>query len=99
MERVQQLRREGKTVRAIAAEPGVHRNRVHRALVSAIPSDSTGRFGDSAFVGRQREMAMLKSSLDLAASGRGQVVTLSGDPGIGKSRTRGQGTTARELDS
>ena len=39
------------------------------------------------FVGRQREMGELKASLEDALSGRGRLVTLVGEPGIGKTRT------------
>ncbi len=39
-----------------------------------------------AFVGRQQELQLLRSRFDLAASGRGQVVSIAGDAGIGKSR-------------
>ena len=39
------------------------------------------------FVGRQREMSDLKASLEDALSGRGRLVTLVGEPGIGKTRT------------
>jgi len=38
------------------------------------------------FVGRRDEMAMLQGRLGLARSGRAQVVGISGEPGIGKSR-------------
>ena len=38
------------------------------------------------FVGRQREIAQLRAALDDALSGRGQVVMLAGEPGIGKTR-------------
>jgi predicted ATPase len=44
-----------------------------------------------AFVGRQREMGELKAALEEALSGRGQLVMLVGEPGIGKTHT------AREL--
>ena len=40
----------------------------------------------STFVGRQREMAELRAALDAAMVGRGQMVMLSGEPGIGKTR-------------
>ena len=40
----------------------------------------------SVFVGRQREMGDLVTALDSAISGLGQIVMLSGDPGIGKTR-------------
>ena len=39
------------------------------------------------FVGRQREMGELKACLEDALSGRGRLVTLAGEPGIGKTRT------------
>lgn len=40
----------------------------------------------SRFVGRDRELATLQSLMDLVAQGRGQVVGLIGEPGLGKSR-------------
>jgi MoxR-like ATPase len=39
------------------------------------------------FVGRQKEMGELKAALEDALSGRGRMVTLVGEPGIGKTRT------------
>jgi DNA-binding CsgD family transcriptional regulator len=39
------------------------------------------------FVGRQREMEELTAALDDARAGRGRVVMLVGEPGIGKTRT------------
>ena len=39
------------------------------------------------FVGRHREMGELKACLEDALSGRGRLVTLVGEPGIGKTRT------------
>ena len=41
---------------------------------------------DNDFVGRQREMSELVAALDDAKSGRGRVIMLSGEPGIGKTR-------------
>ncbi len=41
----------------------------------------------SSFVGRQREMRELKAALDDARGGRGRLVMLVGEPGIGKTRT------------
>ena len=38
------------------------------------------------FVGRDREFTRLRASLERAGSGTGQVVVLTGEPGIGKSR-------------
>ncbi len=39
------------------------------------------------FVGRRREMAELTAALDDALAGRGRMVMLAGEPGIGKTRT------------
>ncbi|HYB43153.1 MAG TPA: AAA family ATPase, partial [Candidatus Methylomirabilis sp.] len=44
------------------------------------------RRGLSRFVGRAQEMGTLEMALGEAARGRGQLVALSGEPGIGKSR-------------
>ncbi len=41
---------------------------------------------DRVFVGRQREMAELMAALDDALGGRGRLVMLAGEPGIGKTR-------------
>jgi class 3 adenylate cyclase/predicted ATPase len=38
------------------------------------------------FVGRQSEMEQMKRALDLAKGGRGQIVGVMGEPGVGKSR-------------
>ena len=40
----------------------------------------------SPLVGREAEIALLRARFDRVAQGQGQVVTLSGEPGIGKSR-------------
>jgi len=42
---------------------------------------------EAVFVGRQREMASLHAALAEALSGRGRLVMLAGEPGIGKTRT------------
>ncbi|MCH7906717.1 MAG: protein kinase [Chloroflexi bacterium] len=39
------------------------------------------------FVGRQREMDQLKGALEDVLGGRGRLITLVGEPGIGKTRT------------
>src|SRR5262245_24288816 len=41
----------------------------------------------TAFVGRESELALLRAQLDEACAGRGGVVLLAGEPGIGKTRT------------
>ncbi len=42
---------------------------------------------DDGFVGRQRELAALVAALEDAISGKGRLVMLVGEPGIGKTRT------------
>jgi class 3 adenylate cyclase len=42
--------------------------------------------GLATFVGRTSELSQLTDALDLARSGRGQIVTVVGEPGLGKSR-------------
>ena len=39
------------------------------------------------FIGRQREIDALSAALDRACAGKGSVALLSGEPGIGKTRT------------
>src|SRR5262245_7188209 len=51
------------------------------------PPASAARSSTQPFVGRDRELSLLRRSLDDAAAGRGSVVFLVGEPGIGKSRT------------
>ena len=41
---------------------------------------------ESDFIGRQPELAVLTAALDDALAGRGQMVMLAGEPGIGKTR-------------
>ncbi|MCH7735716.1 MAG: AAA family ATPase, partial [Chloroflexi bacterium] len=57
------------------------------ADVDGSESGSLDGMAGGVFVGRQREMDQLKASLENALSGRGRMVTLVGEPGIGKSRT------------
>ena len=59
-------------------EPTSHENRA--PLVSNL--------ADSIFVGLQREMDELQTILQDALAGRGQMVMLTGEPGIGKTRVR-----------
>jgi DNA-binding NtrC family response regulator/tetratricopeptide (TPR) repeat protein len=53
------------------------------------PSSASEMHGQrplSRFVGRERELATLEGSLEQARGGRGQVVGMIGEPGVGKSR-------------
>jgi DNA-binding SARP family transcriptional activator len=51
----------------------------------AAPSPVRRRSG-STFVGRQHELGVLQGALDDALAGRGRIVLIGGEPGIGKSR-------------
>jgi len=48
--------------------------------------EATARRGLTRFVGRSFEMQQLRDALDQANLGRGQVVAVLGEPGVGKSR-------------
>jgi class 3 adenylate cyclase/tetratricopeptide (TPR) repeat protein len=58
----------------------IEANRVETRLEAAIARGLTG------FVGREKEMAILKESFEKAKSGSGQVVGIVGEAGVGKSR-------------
>jgi class 3 adenylate cyclase/tetratricopeptide (TPR) repeat protein len=58
----------------IAANPVRTRFQVHAAR------------GLTTFVGRTREMSQIVEALELARGGRGQIVAVVGEPGVGKSR-------------
>jgi len=45
---------------------------------------------DTAFVGRQPELSVLRAALDDAFAGNGRLVMLAGEPGIGKTRIAGE---------
>lgn len=94
--KVNQLRDEGLSIRAIGTKLGVHRNRVHRALKSPAIKRENNRptsgtefdiphvRHESRFVGRQREMDILRASLKDVLSGDSRIIMLAGEPGIGK---------------
>jgi tetratricopeptide (TPR) repeat protein len=60
---------------------------IEQPAVSDDEAHSLDSLAGGVFVGRQREMGELKASLEDALSGRGRLVTLVGEPGIGKTRT------------
>ena len=67
------------------AEP-VHAWRVERALATESRFDASRGGALTPLVGREVEVDLLLSRWSQATDGEGQVVLLSGEPGIGKSR-------------
>jgi transcriptional regulator with AAA-type ATPase domain/tetratricopeptide (TPR) repeat protein len=59
-------------------------SRVAFLLVGRTPADRI--FTSAEFVGRHAELALLRGLLERAREGLGQLVTILGEPGIGKSR-------------
>src|SRR6476646_9538444 len=51
------------------------------------PDEPTSRF-----VGRKRELAEIRAAIDDARAGRGRLVLLTGEPGIGKTRLADEAT-------
>src|SRR5262245_38534563 len=55
--------------------------------VACEPEDASARLAQTPFTGRTAELARLTHRLDEASGGRGGVVLVMGEPGIGKTRT------------
>ncbi len=89
------LRATGASIRSIADVLGTHQSRVERCLRAVerqyvgAPTWTNARHGSRSktpFVGRELEMAVLNATLDGAFKGRGSLLMLTGEPGIGKTR-------------
>lgn len=59
---------------------------MEEAALDRATDPPTGRSATRPFVGRVQELAELAAALSEAASGRGSLVLLTGEPGIGKTR-------------
>ncbi len=57
-----------------------------RDIVARDESNPLDRLAGGVFVGREQELSDLRAWLDEALSGRGRLVLLTGEPGIGKTR-------------
>jgi class 3 adenylate cyclase/tetratricopeptide (TPR) repeat protein len=84
------------------AEP-VRAYEVLRELPSRSRLDVSVARGLTPYVGRRDQLGLLRSHFDLAAAGNGQVVFVTGEPGMGKSRLllefrRSLGDRARWLE-
>jgi DNA-binding SARP family transcriptional activator len=88
-----------KLVEELGIEPGERLRELERAILAQDPVLALTRVESAAtqppararapripFVGRERELSELIASLDDACAGRGRLVLLVGEPGIGKSR-------------
>ncbi len=67
--------------------------RMEQPAAEADEAHALDSLAGGVFVGRQREMGELKACLEDAFSGHGRMVTLVGEPGIGKTRTATELTT------
>ncbi|MCI0441422.1 MAG: AAA family ATPase, partial [Chloroflexi bacterium] len=86
-ERVRSLQRQGQDAASIAAALGVPVELVERAAISDGPTARLHWSAErGAFIGRQLELDGLRAALDAARAGRGKLVMLAGEPGIGKTR-------------
>ena len=76
--------------RELAAEPESATRALYREIVQPGATSTTGaaaaRASPSPLIGRQRELAALAEQVTLASTGRGRVVAMLGEAGIGKTR-------------
>ena len=67
----------------------------HAGVRRRLGANPLDRLARGVFVGRERELERLRGAFDEAFAGRGSVVMLVGEPGIGKTRTAQELATLR----
>jgi DNA-binding NtrC family response regulator/class 3 adenylate cyclase len=85
--------REGLAGAGMADDVGAYA--VSRVGPRRSPLEVYGKRPLSRFVGRKRELADLRTLLEQVTQGRGQIVSLVGEPGVGKSRLCYEATQAQ----
>jgi len=70
--------------RELGVDPSPATRAVYEALLDAAPDEAAA--GTSPFVGRAAELARLRAAWREASAGRAQLVLVSGEPGVGKTR-------------
>jgi class 3 adenylate cyclase/tetratricopeptide (TPR) repeat protein len=84
-----------RSVRGLQAEVDVYA--ITGTGAARWPMEVAAARGLTGFVGREDEMARLASAMQSAAGGRGQVVGVVGEPGVGKSRLFHEFTRAERM--
>jgi DNA-binding SARP family transcriptional activator len=89
--------------RDLGVDPDAELRRLHQAILQQSPEltwrpqPGTSKGAGPGYFGRAGEMSRLRARFDEAAAGRGGVVLLAGEPGIGKSHALRQlGDAARD---
>jgi AAA ATPase domain len=83
----QRWRRPGRPLNGTDLRSAARRTHAGGALAVAVEPAARPAAEGTAFVGRARGLAELRAGLDDAIEGRGRLVLLAGEPGIGKTCT------------
>src|SRR5262249_4714510 len=71
---------------AAAANPASPPAAASASPHSPVPSNPLDRLDTGVFVGREGELKTLRGAVEDALAGRGRIVLIAGEPGIGKTR-------------